>query len=104
MHGIDVERPELADAATKVLFSTCPSHSPCSSASKLTFFSTTDVATLGLLGVVDEARMKVGREDLFLCSSWYSGILACPVSSFQRSDLCLRHLRKGSSVMFLHIA
>ena len=41
-----------------------PSHSPCSPAGKLTsaFFSTTDVATSGLL--LDEGRMKVGRERL----------------------------------------
>ena len=67
-----------------------PPHSPCSPAGKLTsaFFSTTDVATSGLL--LDEGRMKVGREDLFFCSSWYSGMLR-----LLRPGLCPRRLEKG---------
>ena len=57
-----------------------PSHSPCSPASKLTFFSTTGVATLGLLGVVDEGR-EGGLVPLQLLVFLYSSIF--PISSVQ---------------------
>ena len=81
----------------RLCFPLAPSHSPCPPAGKLTsaFFSGTDEATSGLFLllfglVVDEVRVKVGREDLFLCSSWYSGMLR-----LLRPDLCPRRLERG---------